>query len=59
MVWFAWFRDSPAEKPGIRADELAEMPRTVLAVLGIAFCYIYPYTFFQTWFHTFLVKGRG
>lgn len=32
---------------------------TVRALLGIAFCYIYVYTFFQTWFHTFLVKGRG
>jgi sugar phosphate permease len=32
---------------------------TVLAILGVAFCYIYDYTFFQTWFHTFLVRGRG
>jgi MFS transporter, ACS family, glucarate transporter len=32
---------------------------TVMATLGIAFCYIYVYTFFQTWFHTFLVRGRG
>ncbi|MGE0359901.1 MAG: MFS transporter [Vicinamibacterales bacterium] len=32
---------------------------TVRAILGIAFCYIYVYTFFQTWFHTFLVRGRG
>ncbi len=32
---------------------------TVLALLGTAFCYVYVYTFFQTWFHTFLVRGRG
>ncbi len=32
---------------------------TVLALLGTAFCYVYVYNFFQTWFHTFLVKGRG
>jgi sugar phosphate permease len=32
---------------------------TVLATLGLAFCYIYVYNFFQTWFHTFLVRGRG
>jgi MFS transporter, ACS family, glucarate transporter len=32
---------------------------SVLAVLGTAFCYVYVYNFFQTWFHTFLVKGRG
>jgi MFS transporter, ACS family, glucarate transporter len=25
----------------------------------LAFCYIYVYNFFQTWFHTFLVRGRG
>jgi hypothetical protein len=31
----------------------------VWAILGAAFCYIYVYNFFQTWFHTFLVKGRG
>ena len=32
---------------------------TVWAMLALAFCYVYVYTFFQTWFHTFLVKGRG
>jgi MFS family permease len=76
-VWYAWFRDSPAEKPGVSAVELAETADqpsapshafgwaaafrsdTVLALLGTAFCYVYVYTFFQTWFHTFLVKGRG
>jgi len=33
--------------------------QSVLALLTVAFCYIYAYNFFQTWFHTFLVKGRG
>ena len=32
---------------------------TVWAMLGVAFCYVYVYNFFQTWFHTFLVRGRG
>jgi len=32
---------------------------TVLALLGTAFCYLYTYSFFQTWLHTFLVRGRG
>ena len=32
---------------------------SVLAMCVMAFCYVYPYTFFQTWFHTFLVRGRG
>jgi MFS family permease len=76
-VWFVWFRDSPAEKPGVSQAELAETAgapqmkahgfpwavalrsETVVAMLGTAFCYVYVYTFFQTWFHTFLVKGRG
>ena len=31
----------------------------MLATIGTAFCYVYVYTFFQTWFHTFLVRGRG
>jgi len=76
-VWYAWFRDSPAEKAGVSHEELAEAAgytpapshgfpwsialrsESVLALAGAAFCYVYVYTFFQTWFHTFLVKGRG
>jgi ACS family glucarate transporter-like MFS transporter len=77
MAWYLWFRDTPAEMPGVSAAELRELSTaqpppvhsfpwrmalrsgTMLATLGVAFCYIYVYTFFQTWFHTFLVKGRG
>ena len=33
--------------------------QTVWAMLGLAFCYVYVYNFFLTWFHTFLVRGRG
>jgi MFS transporter, ACS family, glucarate transporter len=76
-VWYAWFRDSPAEKPGVTRTELEETSGfsqapshgfpwrvafrsgSVAAMLGTAFCYVYVYTFFQTWFHTFLVRGRG
>jgi len=76
-VWYGWFRDSPAQKPGVSQAELDEtsgLPpapahgfpwqialrsESVLAMLGTAFCYVYVYTFFQTWFHTFLVRGRG
>jgi hypothetical protein len=29
------------------------------AILAVAFCYVYVYNFFQTWFHTFLVRGRN
>ena len=76
-VWYAWFRDSPAEKPGVSQAEIEEISsppsasahgfpwrvalrsETALATMGVAFCYVYVYTFFQTWFHTFLVRGRG
>ncbi len=27
--------------------------------MGVAFCYVYGYYFFQSWFHTYLVKARG
>jgi len=78
-VWYAWFRDSPAELPRssdpdrtpteipvATSPEPARFPLrvmlgsgTIRALMGVAFCYVYVYTFFQTWFHTFLVKGRG
>ncbi len=76
-AWYAWFRDSPAEKAGVRQTEqrqATELPaptghrfpwraalrsESALALLATAFCYVYVYNFFQTWFHTFLVKGRG
>lgn len=29
------------------------------ATMGVAFCYVYTYNFFQSWFHTYLVKAHG
>ena len=73
-VWFAWFRDSPAQKlgvtdlpenlPRLQADHqfpwrAALHTRTFWMLLALGFSYIYAYNFFQTWFHTYLVKGRG
>jgi len=70
-VWYAWFRDSPAEKLGTAKYapqhgthhsfpwRAVFRSQSALALLGTAFCYIYVFNFFQTWFHTFLVKGRG
>jgi len=77
-VWYWWFRDSPAEKPGVTPAELAEIgtPDGPLAhhglpwrvtlrsgnlwrVMGIAACYVYVLSFYQSWFQTYLVKGRG
>jgi len=72
-VWYAWFRDSPAEKRGelpppaaLEGEaaghrfpwRVATRSQTVWALLALAFCYVYVYNFFQTWFHTFLVRGR-
>ena len=77
VVWYSWFRDSPADTHGITQSELDELSGapvapthglpwrdvfrsgSVLPILGTAFCYVYVYTLFQTWFHTFLVNGRG
>jgi MFS transporter, ACS family, glucarate transporter len=76
-IWYAWFRDSPGEKPGVGAAEIAEAPAileaaqqklpwidalrssNMWAVLAVALCYMYTYYFFQSWFHTYLVKARG
>jgi ACS family glucarate transporter-like MFS transporter len=68
IAWYTWFRDSPGEMSGAEHRASAEhafpwraafRSESVLAILAIAFCYVYVYNFFQTWFHTFLVKGRG
>ena len=48
----------PAPTHGFPWGAVRRSP-TALAIFGVAFCYIYVYTFFQTWFHTFLVRGRG
>jgi hypothetical protein len=29
------------------------------SAMGVALCYVYTYYFFQSWFHTYLVKARG
>lgn len=76
-AWYWWFRDSPAEKPGIGREELEEtrgmiarahdaLPWRIAlrsanlwSAMGVAFCYVYTLYFFQSWFHTYLVKGRG
>ncbi|MBY0507771.1 MAG: MFS transporter [Bryobacteraceae bacterium] len=28
-------------------------------VMGVGFCYVYSHAFFQSWFHTYLVKAHG
>jgi MFS transporter, ACS family, glucarate transporter len=70
-VWYAWFRDTPAEKMGAERNvphhasghrfpwRAVFRSQSAMALLGTAFCYVYVFNFFQTWFHTFLVNGRG
>jgi ACS family glucarate transporter-like MFS transporter len=76
ITWYRWFRDSPAEMPGVSAEELAETEPIPTAhhglpwsqgirsfnlwgVMLMAGCYGYTLYFFQSWFPTYLVKGRG
>ncbi|MGC2612930.1 MAG: MFS transporter [Terracidiphilus sp.] len=54
--------ESPA--PVVHAHRMLPWARAVRsgnfwAVMITAFCAIYTYNFFQTWFHTYLVKARG
>jgi len=76
-AWYAWFRDSPAEKSGVtqaELDETRDLPKAaehklpwsialrsvnLWAIMVLALCYFYPYFFFQSWFHTYLIKARG
>ncbi len=49
----------PTHAPNFPGKGALHSP-TVLATLGPPpLCYVYVYNFFQTWFHTFLVKGRN
>ena len=38
---------------------IALQSQSIRALLVTAFCYVYVFNFFQTWFHTFLVEGRA
>jgi len=78
-VWYAWYRDNPAEKRGVPAAELEEireqtrqatttpaMPWTrvvgnanVIYLMLMYFAYCFGGYFYQSWLHTYLVKGRG
>ena len=51
--------ETPIAASHVFSWRAASRSQTVWALLGVAFCYIYVYNFFQTWFHTFLVRGRG
>ncbi len=64
IVWFWQFRDRPSQLSVTQAIAPAAW-RAILtspdiwAIMAVAFAYVYSLSFFQTWFHTYLVKGRG
>jgi ACS family glucarate transporter-like MFS transporter len=76
-AWWRWYRNSPREKPGITAAELAEIGlpsipaahslpwraiwsnRSVCALMGATFGYLYSYYFFLFWLPTYLMRERG
>ena len=50
--------------PVIRAEhglnwKIALRSQNLWTVMSVAACYVYSYYFFQSWFHTYLVKARG
>ena len=68
-VWYVWFRDSPSQK-NLVSPQPSQQHRNVpwklvlrspnlWAVMGVGFCYVYSHAFFQSWFHTYLVKAHG
>jgi ACS family glucarate transporter-like MFS transporter len=64
LVWFLKFRDYPAEAPPRRpAPHVAWKPllrsRELRLIMALTFGYVYTMGFYQTWIHTYLVKGRG
>jgi predicted MFS family arabinose efflux permease len=65
-VWFWQFRDFPAgaAPASHRNHEHGQwLPllrsRDLQAIMGLTFGYVYTMGFYQTWIHTYLVKGRG
>ena len=78
LVWQRWYRDRPAEQPGITQAELKEIGgsgqalshegvpwRKLFAapqlwlIMAMYWCYVWGSWFYLSWFHTYLVKGRG
>ena len=52
-------RDAPAATHGKLPWGVALRSVNFWATVGVAFCYVYSFYFFQSWFHTYLVKAHG
>ena len=64
VVWFWQFRDYPAgPQPPKQPRRAAWRPLLrspdLWAIMGLTFGYVYSMSFYQTWIHTYLIKGRG
>jgi MFS transporter, ACS family, glucarate transporter len=77
VVWFCWYRDTPAEKLSGSQAEIEEIgtnptrtghglpwgvalrSKNLWAIMIMALAYVYGGYFFQSWLHTYLIKGRG
>jgi ACS family glucarate transporter-like MFS transporter len=64
VIWFWQFRDFPAGTPQRSTHLRAEWKpllrsRDLQAIMALTFGYVYTMSFYQTWIHTYLVKGRG
>jgi len=62
VIWFWRFRDRTSESP-LAVTHVPWRPilgnRSLWAVMALTACYVYTMGFYQTWLHTFLVKGRA
>lgn len=52
-------RDLPAKADHNLPWGIALRSANLWTTLGVAFCYVYTFYFFQSWFHTYLVRARG
>ena len=64
VVWFWKFRDYPPDSLPARHRHGGDWKpllrsRNLWAIMAVTFCYVYTLSFYQTWLHTYLVKGRG
>ncbi len=62
-IWFWRFQDYPAVNAAVEAPQdgwrLIVRSRNLWSIMALTFGYVYTMSFYQTWFHTYLVKGRG
>lgn len=66
-VWFRQFRDRPSEATASEPVHASAVAPWLLilatpnlrAIMALTFGYVYTMSFYQTWFHTYLMRGRG